>query len=797
MIHIEKETIFKKNVKELGINLFLGAGFSYDAQSISGKLPLGDDLKRILIEHFDLHKFSSLSLPQLATIITKNNKGEFYNFLRNQFRIHYFSPKYKHLDKIVISNIFTLNIDDLVEKIFSQENILNTLYDVSIYGAIDNAGIDFYKLHGSITYPTDKNLLFTSEELSTLFAREPSKFSAMALKIASKPTLFWGTRMEDANVLSLLSENTIGGFEAREKWIVVTPNKEEDVTAEYFQTLGFNIIRAYTSDLLDYFNSLQIEEDTIHNPSDQSLQSINKYFNSNYLTNIINKKHPVRPIESFFSGDDPVWSDVIDKKIIKLSIYKTCLAKAYKNNITFVTGGIGSGKSTILMQMAIDDELEGNKFYFNEITPIKAIMLNTILKDSKERTYIFIDNLADNLQAFQKLAETNKYHIICADRDFNYDMIQHIVNFKLEYILDITTLANKDIQAVCDLVNNTTFRNYNTKMSLFELAYYLWKGKQLSNKIKFLIKELSENSSQHDIYEFFTLMTYIRSSGISASMDMLLLYYSNDKDVTYKTIYRYVERLKSLIDDSEHPTITSEQDFFTLRSKLFAELSLKELPAEILEHVLIKFTNNVHKDIIVRYDIFTRKGLDADIAMKAFIDIEKGKKFYEKVINMDQSEFRYQQYALYLFRKNDYKSAWNQIEKARGINPFNLAIKNTQAFILFQHNIKINDKDEIDVVKETLDKTFETVNECINKDLRKTFHVITYAENAIKYYKKFIKDQEYSMYATQYLDKALQYIENEFETTEFISFTNKRQLNNSKKSILAIINLKEHNNSVY
>jgi len=791
VIQIEKETIFKRNVKELGINLFLGAGFSYDAQSKSGKLPLGDDLKEMLLEHFDFQKFSSLSLPQLATIITKNNKGEFYNFLREQFRINYFSPKYKHLDKIAISNIFTLNIDDLVEKIFSQENMLNTLYDVSIYGAIDNAGIDFYKLHGSITYPPDKDLLFTSEELSTLFAREHSKFSAMALKIASKPTLFWGTRMEDANVLSLLSESTIGGFEAREKWIVVTPDKKEDVTAEYFQTLGFNIIRAYTSDLLDYFNSLQTEEDTIHNPSDQSLELINKYFNSNYLTNIINKKHPVRPIESFFSGDDPVWSDVIDEKIIKLSIYNTCLAKAYKNDITFVTGGIGSGKSTILMQMAIDNELEGNKFYFNEITPIKAIMLNTALKDSKEKTYIFIDNLVNNLQAFQKLAETNKYHIICADRDFNYDMIQHIVNFKLEYILDITTLTNQDIQAVCDLVNNTTFRNYNTKMSLFELAYYLWKGKQLSNKIKVLIKDLSEDSLQHDIYEFFTLMTYIRSSGISASMDMLLLYYSNEKSVTYKTIYRYVERLKSLIDDSEHPTITSEQDFFTLRSKLFAELSLKELPAEILEHVLIKFTNNVHKDIIVRYDIFTRKGLDADIAMKAFIDIEKGKKFYEKVVRMDQSEFRYQQYALYLFRKNDYKSAWNQIEKARGINPFNLAIKNTQAFILFQHNIKINDKDEIEVVKETLDKTFETVNECINKDLRKTFHVITYAENAIKYYKKFIEYQEYNMDATRYLDKALEYIKNEFETTEFISYTNKRQLNNSKKSILSIINLKK------
>jgi len=159
-----------------------------------------------------------------------------------------------------------------------------------------------------------------------------------------------------------------------------------------------------------------------------------------------------------------------------------------------------------------------------------------ICKDqSRDKSTIIVIEEAKDLIVMEK---TNKYHIICADRDFNYDMIHHIVNFKLEYIVDITTLDNQDIQALCDLVNNSTFKNYNTKMSLFELTYYLWKGKRLSNKIKGLVHDLSMDTSRYYLYEFFTLMTYIRSSGISASMDMLLLYYTDNNEVNYNMIYK-------------------------------------------------------------------------------------------------------------------------------------------------------------------------------------------------------------------------------------------------------------------
>ncbi len=790
-MEIDKEYIFQRHILKNRINLFLGAGFSFDAYNMDKKrLPLGEELKELMIEEFELEQYKSFSLSQLSNIIKSTHRGDFHRFLHRLYKVYDFDEAYNYLDEIKIKNIFTLNIDNLIELIFEQYGKKNILYDVSISGVIDNEGIDFYKLHGSVTYPNEHDLLFTSEELSIFFAKERSKFHVIALKIASNPTLFWGTKMEDANVLSLLSKETIKNIEPKEKWIVINPEKEGDIAAEYFRSMNFNVIRANTLELLSYFNdksATYIEDKTEYGKNNQKIDRLlNLHFSSNYINKILTVNHPVRPIKSFFSGDDPVWSDIIENKIIKISAYNDCLAKIFKNDIVFITGGIGSGKSTLLMQLSVDSQVDGLKVYFNGLAKPKAVKINEMLYDQPGSKIIFIDNISNNIESFLYLRETGRYKIICADRDLNYDKVKHLISFRNEEIIDITELSAEDVQAVCDLAHNTTFSMTNRKMSLFEIAYYVWQGKKLTSKIEDLIFQLSSNEENKELLEFFALMTYVRCCNISASMDMLLLYYSDDEDdeVDYKTIYRYVNRLQSMIDDEEHFTIGNEQDFFTLRSHLFAELSMPNIPPKILAKVLKKFSNNVHKDCIVRYDIFKRKGYDADIAKLAFYDLEEGKEYYENIISMDKSEYRYQQYALYLFRKNSLKDAWDQIETAHSINPKNLAIKNTHAFILFQTNIYI--QEDVDTVKETLDYTFDVIANCISKDMRKTFHVITFAENAVSYFRRFF-DTSYRKESDKYIDDANTYICDELNKSEFISRNSRRKLEKLKKEIKTIM----------
>ena len=129
------------------------------------------------------------------------------------------------------------------------------------------------------------------------------------------------------------------------------------------------------------------------------------------------------------------------------------------------------------------------------------------------------------------------------------------------------------------------------------------------------------------------------------------------------------------------------------------------------------------------------------------------------------------------------KEAWHAIEEAHRINPKNLTIQNTHAFILFRNNIDIEKMDEIEVVKDTLDWTFDVIEKCINTDIRKTIHVITYSENAIDYRDKFKDIPEYSNEASKYLDIGYNYILDELKTNQFIAYKHKKKLYNLKSII--------------
>lgn len=789
-IEIEREEALKKHLKEDGVNLFLGAGFSYDAYNREKKrLPLGNELKDLLLKKFSLDIFKELPLPQICEIIKKQWKGDFNRYLKDIYCVDTYDESYNFINKINIKNIFTLNIDDLVEKIFNESKALKILYDVEIYGSIDNDGIDFFKLHGSTTYTHDKELLFSPEELSSLFVKDNTKSSAIALKIASKATIFWGTRIEDANVLNLLSSQVLKTISPKEKWLVITPSKENDVTAQYFKLQGFNIIRAYTQDFLLYLKDFienESKEKLIVNNDELSeeFDLLNKHFSNNLIDKILNNKYPSRPLNSFFNGDDPVWSDILDNKIPKISYYDEILGKIHKNKKTFITGGIGSGKSTILMQLATEPSINGLRLFFNSITAMQAIKLNVLLKSIKKDIFIFIDNLSSNLEAFLYLEKLNIYNIICAERDFNLDMILHKCDLRKEFITDITSIKSIDIQKICDLSHNHKFMNYDKRMSLFELAYYIWQGKKLTDKLISLINELNENEEYEDIFEFFTLMTYVRSCGISASMDMLLLYYQND-DIGYKDIYDIKNKLSSMIDDKDHSSISGEQDYFTLRSTAFASIALRYICPEMLAKVLHKFSFNVHKDIIVRYNTFKRKAFDADIVSRAFQNINEGIEFFERIISMDPSEYRFQQFSLYLYRKGELSRAWKSIEEALIINPNSWTIKNTHAYILFKKNIKVYIEESL--VKDTLDETFNVIENCIQKDIRSSFHIITFCENSIEYYQRFIDNTLYFDDIYTLIIKSQKYIKEELQDNIYITFKNRNKLKKIDKEIKEIL----------
>lgn len=99
-----------------------------------------------------------------------------------------------------------------------------------------------------------------------------------------------------------------------------------------------------------------------------------------------------------------------------------------------------------------------------------------------------------------------------------------------------------------------------------------------------------------------------------------------------------------------------------------------------------------------------------------------------------------QQGALYLSSKKKFQDAFAWIDKAINMtNNKQFSIRNSHAIILFDANYDI---DSLEAEKQ-LDQSMDILSQCVNSDLRRTFHAITYADQAVKYYHKYGTERQF------------------------------------------------------
>ena len=175
-MRIQNESLFRHSLSN-GINLFLGAGFSVAAQGGGKTLPVGDQLRTELLEHFQRPKPSSLNLSQLCQILAKTQKRELIDFFRNRFVVTEYASEYSNLERAKINGIFTTNIDDLIPKIFSNSSKYY-INDVLLRGPViaGSSAIDYIPLHGSVSHPGD-DFDFSPLEIASSFERDRDKWN--------------------------------------------------------------------------------------------------------------------------------------------------------------------------------------------------------------------------------------------------------------------------------------------------------------------------------------------------------------------------------------------------------------------------------------------------------------------------------------------------------------------------------------------------------------------------------------------------------------------------------------------
>lgn len=787
-MRFDKEALFEELVTRHGMNLYLGAGFSVYAYNGDGEsLPLGDDINNRLIDLFGLDKGRKLNLSKTCQKIKRDNTDMLEKILKETYTVKNFDREYMALTRLPIKNIVTINIDNLIEKIFDDPESTMNASDTKVYGSLEqNNVVNLYKLHGSVTYPFGSTMSFTEKELTDLFIRDTGLFNTVTYKLSVCPTIFWGTSLYDSNTLELICNSEMYSKSRMPKWVVVYPDEKNKELIEDLIEMGFFVIEADTKELISY-----LERKKYGKPIQEDKYIYRKYretFPRNFICNELKRTGVRRPVIDFFAGAEPQISDIISSNVTRTSYYSNALEVVLTGNVTLLTGIPGCGKSTLLMQLAFSDEISGRKFWFNSIIKQEAEMLLRLVENDKN-VVVFIDNLYSNIDALQILKNMSNIKLVLAERALNFEYVKRFLSISSDRIIDVSNLIPRDIQTICKSMNRSSgeaidLMKENENISLLEIVFFASINAKIQERIKRYIDDLlnyNDSKLKINLLELFTLVNYTSYCGIPISMDMLYFYFSKNIE-SYTDIIFALDKMSQIIVESEDTaTYEENQNYMVMRSKLFSEKSLNLIPEDMLAQVLGNFLDRVNIQVIYRYDIFKRRAYDADITKRAF-NLQQGIEFYGKILENNQSPYIRHQYALFLQRKNRIDLAWQQIDQSYTDSKKKIfSIANTHAIILFEMNmgIQISEGRDLGLLKSTIEKSFSTLEFCITQDVRVNYHVLTYARNAIRYYERFGDDE----YAEQYIKSALNQLNIILTSGEYIFRGIFRELKNLQSEL--------------
>ncbi len=753
IVRFDNKNIFENYLKS-GINLFLGAGFSVLAKNKENQdMPVGEQLANELKQHFQLH--GDFTLPQLSTILENTRRNDFYAYIKKRFTTGIFDERYLNINLLNIKSIYTTNIDDLIFQIFnkSENKYLN---DVTHNGKIldDVSMVNYSALHGCVLFD-DRKFIFDVSSLNNAYDNSPRVWESLSQDIETTPTLFWGYSLNDTGVIqSLTSRHTLKNLQ-KEKWIIL--REEEQNTSLYYESMGFNIIISDTNNFLDYIRNIH----TTQSSSGKIFE--NKEIKIIFSKNIVPKGAKglsVRPISEFIKGNSPSWSDIYSGQIYKTSYFGEIQNKILSKKNNIILGGPVTGKTTLMMQLAAFIPFEGYKFIFNYIDCHKAELLINIIKTRP--ALVFVDNFADSIEAFNKLSKINNFVLIGFERGHNYGIVSHLIDEKKFIYTNITELKDIDIQGIYDSLPidqkkpsiNRPINNVYAQDSIFEFIGKNVKHPTIEDRYRSALKELDEKNPL--LAEFLVLTSYVHHSRVPLSFDMLYHYFSDEIE-TYEDIYQMRCDLKDLVKDySGELLLEEDQDYYYPRSIFSAETVLKVADTNLLKNVIEAALDRIPSTNIPHYNIYRKYAFDKNLMLRAFVNWQEGKVFYEKVYEYDfKNPYVLQQGALYLAQKKNFNDAFYWIDKAMTqTNNKYFSIRNSHAIILFDANI--NSKEDNSNIRQELDRSMLILEKCITNDKRKIFHAIRYAEQTLEYAKRYFDDK-----TKRYIDQAIDWLKSE------------------------------------
>lgn len=686
----------KEYVKDILVNddpfLYLGAGFSYGAKNKDGKtIPCADELKTIVLAEINQRdpksykEFENKSLPDVCQGLKDLDEGRYIEVITNALKgfeplnFHHYITDYKW------QNIFTVDIDDLVEKVFKKQG-----QKIQVFYKSDNSDKKnskaqcLFKLHGCANHP-ENGIVFARSEYFESIANS-TDFRLLQLTCAFNSNCFFviGTEMREADI-EYFKEIYKKSGSSLVKFPVVFVNPKPSRSFENMvkKDKRFKLLRCTAEDFLNFLH----EECNTFTKTYYTFKSLQK---RNKLLTIETLKEGVRDEEStymskLYFGNAPVWNDLFFDFIIEHSgiIEAKNIIHSSKKRVIIFYGSLYSGKTSLLMRLY--SELSRNREFlclYNaadelSLDRIRHLMKNVSNDTNIEKIYLFYDDVGEDYSEFEKVLQLDSRIILVGT---SYELIHRRKKYALdtvdsELIAIKNDLADDDIGLIKEKFDEKGLSGELIQKDVLEWEKIINKTENIVSALYKITESLtfrerfeeiitsSGNFKEHKYYKILLIAAMCYKVGIPYIRSEMLA-----ADNIYIT--------KKLVEDCcDYLTIT-ENNAIKIKSSFIADAILKipDLHSDMKKSVInicISISSNIkergmsyHKKV---YEYLTKFRYLKNILCFSNNDIieiySELKKYYSEM------SYYWLQLGLVEQNENEFKYALRHFRSANKINP--------------------------------------------------------------------------------------------------------------------------------
>lgn len=742
--------------------LFLGAGFSYNADNKANAMD-GNGLKGYIyknmvenrIEEEDKEEVESYNLRRLCDEVYNldGGKNELYSLLKESYINTKPAPFHHNLIKYPWRDIYTVNIDDLVENIYSRDG-KNLIVQNKQSLVINDGETQLFKLHGCVKC-IEEGIVFSEEEYRELTTRTlDAKLNKFISDIQRENVILVGASLDEPDIHFYLQKYEDAGCKYRNNKLIIIDYKPSRYLRTMADKLEAILVQASAEEFLNFLGKLN------YDPNELEKARIYLSYNGVYLLDNLTKLFKTPYESKLYEGYFCQWQDVFEDWNFENTSYQNACHKLDKlisggRNVDCfsIYGKYFSGKTCLLKSLAYYLKRKGFEVleYRGRFLNIDAIT-NFVIKSINSNICLVIDNASFYYEQIEKLfyqsIEDKKLVILTASRTYYH--------LKKRYYLEGNSFCDFRQDDVLDKTNSIIIKNkLSNKKHLSYMASYseteqineISKQKSIANLIVRLTYGNISKRSKEEITKSFNGLTLLEQRLLTE----LAIFDMSDIEVYPRELFSERYGKKIVLDEDISAGMTRIVDYVRMDENELAlrnsivEKYVIEKNVDILTECIIDILKYVARYVSERrndiwYIIF--QGLlkeDVLINKLQFNDESIHKIYFSVKKEYGQISYYWLQLGLYMQKKRDFVSAYNYLEQSASIRPNSYKIQHAIARNYMRHANYIDNYEEAKVLFFEGEKRIKKLVDSREyyKEKAKPFSVNSFILEKVRFCRKF------------------------------------------------------------